>query len=187
MTMADDMGDKAVNGDELAVFERLLDAYGGDQARWPADRRALAQALLGRQDAAGRAARRALAEARALDRALAAVPVVDATRAGALAERIVATTRLAPASRAANPNVVALDRTPRRPPWALAVSAMPRGGWAAAALLAASLLIGVFVGPGNDGLPALRDAAHAIGLDGYLDQLALGPPDDGGLQDEDVL
>ena len=62
-----------------------------------------------------------------------------------------------------------------------------RKGWAAA-LLAASLLMGVFVGSGNETLPAVQVAADAIGLGGYVEQLALAPSDDpSGLPDEDVL
>jgi hypothetical protein len=181
--MADEVGKTEVGGSEVAAFVRQLEAYGGHEARWPADRQAAARALLGRSDAAGHAARRALAEARALDQVLASAPAVDAIRIGRLADRIVATARLAPLPLEAGANIVDFDRMPSR----RGLSAVHRSGWAAAALLAASLLVGIFVGPGSEGVPALREAADAVGLGGYLDQLALGTPEDGGLPDEDVL
>ncbi|NNG03651.1 MAG: hypothetical protein HKM95_06060, partial [Inquilinus sp.] len=51
-------------------FQTLLDAHGPDIARWPPEMRAEAEALL----AVSEQARRALAEARLLDRALSGLP-----------------------------------------------------------------------------------------------------------------
>jgi hypothetical protein len=69
----------------IEEFETLLLAHGADPARWPADRRAGAEALLAR-DAAARAL---LAEAKRLDAAIAAAARVPAGD-GALASRILA-------------------------------------------------------------------------------------------------
>ncbi len=69
----------------VAALGELLDAYGADPARWPAEdpRRAAAWALI---DAGDPAALQSLAAARALDRALdsAAPPVPSAALAGSV-------------------------------------------------------------------------------------------------------
>lgn len=69
------------------ALDELLDAYGADPARWPADdpRRAAAWALI---DAGDAAAVQSLAAARALDRALdrAAAPAPSAALTGAVLE-----------------------------------------------------------------------------------------------------
>ena len=59
------------NGMTLADFERLLDVYGGDRTRWPAEARAAAAQLVARDAKA----RRMLAEAEALDRVLERAPL----------------------------------------------------------------------------------------------------------------
>jgi hypothetical protein len=69
----------------IEEFETLLLAHGADPARWPADRRAGAEALLAR-DAAARAL---LAEAERHDAALAEAVRVSAA-GGGLASRIIA-------------------------------------------------------------------------------------------------
>jgi hypothetical protein len=171
-----------------AVFVQLLDAFGGNRALWPVARRAVADALLQRTDAVGDRARELLREADALDRLIMTEPAVDALRLAALTDRIVLTTQLMPTGSPTASNVVVLDR--QRTPVRRHTSTMVAGGrgrWAAAALLAASLLVGVFVGPGLEGIPALREAADVVGLGGYLDQLALSSTDEVGLHDEDVL
>ena len=64
----------------IAEFERLLDVYGSDRTRWPVDARASAGQLVARD----KAARRLLAEAEALDRALERAPLPSlAERGGA--------------------------------------------------------------------------------------------------------
>jgi hypothetical protein len=88
-------------------FVRLLDAYGGDPARWPAERRMAAERLV----AADPAARRLLEEAVALDRALSADAGrrPDADRLARLGARIMlATDPLLPAARQERTNVVDL-------------------------------------------------------------------------------
>ena len=66
-----------------ADFERLLDVYGSDRTRWPVEARASAGQLVARD----RAARRLLAEAEALDRALERAPLPSLAEEAALADR----------------------------------------------------------------------------------------------------
>lgn len=175
---------KAQEGDRsLSAFELLLDTFGGDAERWPVARRVEAERLLLRQDAAGATARRLLGEARALDRVLATMPLLDRGRTSALSARILAETRRTAGSSPRPSNVVPLGGAVRK---ALGRPTM-RPGWAVAAVLAASLLVGVVIGPGTAGLPALRDAVDVFGLGGIADQLALAPIEDDGSADEDVL
>jgi hypothetical protein len=56
----------------MEEFTSLLDAWGADSSRWPADRRAEADALLARSDEA----RRLLADEAAFDALLAAAPAL---------------------------------------------------------------------------------------------------------------
>ena len=79
-------------GMTLAELEQLLDVYGGDRVRWPAEARTGAAQLVARD--AG--ARRLLAEAEALDRVLERAPLPAVTVEAALAERIVAAAQRSP-------------------------------------------------------------------------------------------
>jgi len=74
-------------------LDQILEAYGGDPARWPAHERAAAEALL----ASAPELRARLAAAARLDALLAAVPAIEAPSA-ALRERVLASAR--PARRA---------------------------------------------------------------------------------------
>src|SRR5262245_58863389 len=76
----------------LVELEQLLDVYGADRVRWPAEARATA-AQLAASDAR---ARRLLAEAEALDRVLKSAPVPALAAEAALAERIVAAAQRSP-------------------------------------------------------------------------------------------
>lgn len=146
----------------LAAFQDILDAYGADPHRWPAQRRSAADALLATSDAA----RTALREARALDAVLAAVPS-SAPPSAALRDRIVAAAvssaprvgdASAPSSRS---NVVPLDarRAPRSgaPEPARADAADRRQLWRAATALAASLVTGMLIGTFDIAPAAVRD------------------------------
>lgn len=140
---------------ELEDFALLLETFGGDRTRWPADDRRRFARLL----SASPEARRLLSEAEALDRLLDEAPRLSPAREARLAESIMA------AATEERPKVVSMPKTRR---------ATPTRIWPAAALLAASLLAGVFAG-----------------MTGMLDdvmtpetQLAL---DDETLVDEDLL
>src|SRR5262245_35927065 len=138
----------------IAEFERLLDVYGSDRTRWPLEARSGAGQLVARD----RAARRLLAEAEALDRALDRAPLPSLAREAALAERILVaarrTPRMVPAPKAdatapstsAGGGAIALPAARARSQW---FGRQAFGG--AAGVLAASLLLGVFLG--LSGLP----------------------------------
>src|SRR6185503_12661101 len=76
----------------IAEFERLLEVYGSDRTRWPVEARAGAGQLVARD----RAARRLLAQAEALDRALERAPLPSLAREADLAERILVAARRTP-------------------------------------------------------------------------------------------
>ena len=144
-------------------FERLLDVYGSDRTRWPVEARAGAGHLVARD----RAARRLLAEAEALDRALERAPLPSLAKEVELAERIVAAARRSPrmvprvgkadAARMASAagNIVPLATSRARSP---RLTRTAFGG--VAGTLAASLLLGVFLGLSNLSqgvVPAVED------------------------------
>jgi hypothetical protein len=138
----------ANNNMTLADFQRLLEVYGSDRTRWPADARAGAGHLVARD----RAARHLLVEAEALDRALERAPLPSLVREAALADRIAAAAQR-------SPRIVRLDNAPateapagnkgnvfplarlRARQWR---SATVFGG--AASVLAASLAVGILIG-----------------------------------------
>src|SRR4029078_10126008 len=80
------------NNMTITDFERLLDVYGSDRTRWPVEARASAGQLVARD----KAARRLLAEAEALDRALERAPLPSLAEEAALADRILAAARRSP-------------------------------------------------------------------------------------------
>jgi hypothetical protein len=173
----------------IAEFERLLDVYGSDRTRWPTEARASAGQLVARD----RAARRLLAEAEALDRALERAPLPTLAREAALAERIVVAARRSPrmvpaaaaehagqAAPHAAGNVVMLPVPAGRRPW---LSRAAVGGVAGA--LAASLALGIFLGLSglSQGMvPAIEQATGlSLGAGGRVAALQVD------LLDEDLL
>jgi hypothetical protein len=155
----------------MAEFERLLDVYGSDRTRWPIEARAGAGQLVARE----RAARRLLAEAEALDRALDRAPLPSLAREAALAERIVTAARRSPrmvpaataaggdAVRRSAGNVVALPMASERRP---RLSRAAVGGVAGA--FAASLALGVFLGLSglSQGMVPALEQATGLSLGG---------------------
>ena len=159
------MANMSNTGMTLADFERLLEVYGGDRTRWPAEARAAAAQLVAREPRA----RLLLAEAEALDRVLERAPLPSLASEAALAERIVAGAQR-------SPRMVRLpEGAAPAPPAAVGegrVVPLPhvsRGGWRpllerpdvgrAAALFAASLAVGILIGLANlpqQMLPALE-------------------------------
>jgi hypothetical protein len=173
---------------ELEAFERILDIYGGDEARWPAEARRRFRTLP-RRDARARAL---LAEARALERLLDEAPLPSPERVEALRERIVdAAQRIGVEHRAAFPRASLLDR-PRRaferargmlrlPPHGAGSSfARPQAGWRVAAVLAASLVAGVFIGRAQPVSSAIQAMAERTVESGDSDQYAVALFDDAG-------
>ena len=148
---------------DLTDFEQVLDTFGANPARWPEARRERLTALA----ASDNRAKQLLREAQAFDAMLsrAAGPPTGDTRA--LADRIVSAIssadgatpphpliveRPAAASAKGNPGIVIA--WPRKGPRSTATTAAPvaamprrdRAPWRAAALMAASLMVGIFVG-----------------------------------------
>jgi hypothetical protein len=160
----------------IAELERLLDVYGSDRTRWPVEARANAGHLVARD----RAARRLLAEAEALDRALERAPLPTLAQEAAMAERIVAAARRTPrivagaGVEAGRPpvtvgdNIVQLPALRRPRQWLSAKTAF--GGVASA--LAASLALGVLLGLSNLSqglLPAVEQMTGiALGSNGAV-------------------
>jgi hypothetical protein len=146
---------------ELAALSDRLEISGADRTRWPAQERLRFAALI----AGSEEARRMVAEAAALDRLLDSVPGVDPTRLDGLIGRIV---NAAEAEGPPRDNVIDFAGARRGP--AITPQRAPlhrRSNWQAAALLAASLFVGAFVGTSGilgSGVPALSgeyDVAEA--------------------------
>ena len=117
----------------LDRFRELLDAYGAEPARWPANERGLAEMLLTQNTQAARLRRQAAAVDALLDRATLAPPVIDA-------ERLIASITAEPQPMAEpkrTADIVTL-RPVRRP--------APGAFWLKVASLAAAAVIGFLVG-----------------------------------------
>lgn len=127
------MTDNETNGD-LRRLEQALDLYGANLARWPNDERRALEPLIAKSNTA----RRMVGEARAVDRLLDMAPATVARED--LVNRIV---EKAKADRGHSGAKVIRFR-----PGALAARAGWRANWTwpSAALLAASLLLGLYVG-----------------------------------------
>jgi hypothetical protein len=139
----------------LPEFERLLEIYGSDRTRWPVEARASAGQLTARDPAACRL----LLEAEALDRILERAPLPSLASEAALAERIVVAAQRSPrmvrtgdgvasaasegASKATTAGATAssVARLADRRRW---LHGSPAGR--AAGLLAACLMLGIFLG-----------------------------------------
>lgn len=147
----------------IAEFERFLEVYGGDRTRWPAEHRAGAGQLVVRDATA----RRLLNEAVALDRLLERAPLPTLDAEAALADRIVAAAQRSPrmvartagdSSRRAAAETGNVVRLPSRRPQRRWQVGPGIGG--AAGVLAASLVLGIFIGLSSvtqQMLPALED------------------------------
>jgi hypothetical protein len=162
-------------------IDRLIDAYGGDFARWPAEARA--RALLTGQYLEAR-----LAEARALERLIDKAPALDRDREAALADRIFAAA-LAERGAAAPAHADGTNVVAWRPKAAAPDPSAPeRTSWRAAGLLAASLAAGVLIGASINPAPVAQEIAGALGLQGDLETMAFVLNYDGtGPAEEEVL
>jgi hypothetical protein len=156
----------------LPEFERLLEIYGSDRTRWPVEARASAGQLTARDPTACRL----LLEAEALDRILERAPLPSLASEAALAERIVAAAQRSPrmvptgeavasphlevGTRAAPQRVSSVVRLADRRRW---LSRNPAGR--AAGLLAACLMVGIFLGASavpQPVIPALEEFTGII-------------------------
>lgn len=161
------MSAEDTTGPDIAALRRLLDTYGGDASRWPQAEARRVAPLLARDGPA----RALLAEARALDKILARAPITQPERRQRLADRIAAAANVETdtATMRRGPNV--LDLTRASGPARRAPIVRRAGQWQAAALLAASLLVGVFAGVSGIVGPAFDDVAALLGLAGDGDTL----------------
>lgn len=167
----------------LAEFERLLDVYGGDRTHWTIEARTAAAQLVARDARA----QRLLAEAEALDRVLERAPLPTLVTEAALADRIVAAAQR-------SPRIVSIKGAEETPAGAQSGSERQASTRAPAdrrsrafktdvrkaAMLAASLLFGVYIGLSN--LPQQIIPALTGDATGDRYNLALTDP-----FDEDVL
>jgi hypothetical protein len=174
----------------------LLDVYGADQSRWPAEAaRQLADLM--RDDKTG-AVTQALREAEALDRVLASASSVSDARQLALADRIMAAVTsdtirnpdTVAAPHAGVTNVIAFPPREIRNTSARTFQRHLGIDWRAAAALAAALVLGIGVGMSGTASPTLQAVAETVGVN--LDRSVLAFNDESGgtmsaLDDEDVL
>lgn len=163
---------------EIEALKALLEIYGADRSRWPArDRLKFAEFLSESAEA-----RRLLADAEAFDRLLNMAPEPQAADLGALSDRILAAAGPRSATVTAFPQSSGRARVPARP--------KTETDWPAAALLAASLILGIFAGVSGyaDGVTSgtLEVAASGSESNSDVGALAFGS-DTAGLLEEDLL
>jgi anti-sigma factor RsiW len=158
------MSNQAESEQRLQELNRLLEAYGADKVRWPAADRIRLSSFIA-IDPRGKAA---VAEAAALDRLLDMAPCVSIDRERSLAQRIVSAAASSAPSHAQPGKVVPLP-----------VSAQSSGPFlrsrvshAAGALLAASLVLGIFAGISGQLSATLDYVAEAVGLSDDEPELA---------------
>lgn len=173
---------------DIAEFERTLDVFGADQARWPVARREAFRQLVETTERA----RALLGEARALDRVLdRARCTAGAAQQDALAARILAAAvasphdRSAPAARA-SATVIRLPvrdtgAVPARP------TARFRDLWQAAAVLIAALLVGVLAGTSSNMNSVVQDMASSVGFPVEMETTIVTWQDASLAFDEDTL
>lgn len=162
----------------LAELQAVLETLGARPERWPPDQRARLMTLV---ESDVRAAQ-AFSEAKALDRLLGMAQDGSAPDAG-LEARILAAAGHTPQAHRPLTVVGGTDGARGRSEHASGGSGQRR--WQAAALLAASLLLGVFIGLSGSAIPVLQDisivavaeGAGSWGLGGAL----FAPDSMGGL------
>lgn len=175
MTHQDDTHRATIEG-----LQRLLDTFGADRSRWPARERLRYSGLVAENDAA----RRLLAEAEALDRVLDLAPEPDVGSLDALSARIMESAGAAGRQATSRDKATMPTVVPLRPHGGSSGrgAQADRLGWQAAALLAASVMIGVFVGTSGIGIGpaeapstvAEDDRSGDVEGDWDASQLALG-------------
>ena len=179
------MTNKDTQATDREALARLLEIHGADRTRWPARARLRFAGVISEDKTAATL----LAEAEALDRLLDQAPRASAAGIEPLKERIVAA-----ALRAHEPHLAVIAGGKK-----VAVLPQARLGrrslaarfveWPAAAVLAASLVLGVMLGTTGTFETTMQEVAQVAGFgNGTADgaQLALG--DDAlGQLDEDLL
>ncbi len=175
--------------EDREALERLLDVHGADRTRWPARERLRFAAVISEDKAAAEM----LAEARALERLLDQAPRVNDARVDALKERIVAAALRSQPRRFSTVDGGGSKSEPakawvgqlRRPSWGRSFVELP-----AAAVLAASLVLGVMLGTAGTFRTTVQQVASSTGLSSGAttdsSRLALGD-EVLGQGDEDLL
>jgi hypothetical protein len=151
----------------LAAFEHLLDVYGADRTRWPLAERAGAASLL----LSNASARRRLMEAAALDDLLQRIPDPSEGDVQVLTDRI-----LAAATQGLSKPAIYVPHQHLNIAQAPAPQFYRSQTWRAASLLAASLIVGAFLGQsqlGAHALPAVEQLTGIVLPGSSAQQLAL--------------
>lgn len=178
-------------------LQHLLDVYGADQRRWPAEAVRQFADLTGHEAIA---AKSALHETLALDQVLARARSPSVGRQQVVADRIMAQVLADAAATnaavSAGSNVIVLSQrvglTTQSGSAATRTSATgsrPRrsADWRAAAALAAALVLGVGVGMSGSVNSTLQAVAEAVGVGLDRSLLALNDEQGDAIDDEDVL
>jgi len=161
---------------ERQALEHLLDVCGADRTRWPARERLRFASFVSEDEEA----QRLVAESAALDALLDRAPRASQDREHALKERIVAAalrsseTKLAVVT--AGGEAPAMARLPSWLRGAPPARVRQRQEWPAAAMLAASLVVGVMLGSAGTFDSTMQRVAEATGVATAAErsQLALG-------------
>ena len=184
------MTSKDTRAEDREALARLLEIHGADRTRWPARERLRFAGVISEDKAAARL----LAEAEALDRLLDRAPRAGDENLDALKERIVAAAirsdgRKFSAVEGGKAGVAkAAPANVRRPAWAGASLKGRFGEWPAAAVLAASLVLGVMLGSAGTLDTTMQRMASVAGLSTTSDttNVAFGE-EILGAGDEDLL
>lgn len=173
------MTKKDTRAKDRQALEHLLEVYGANRTRWPARERLRFASFIAEDEAA----QRLMAESAALDALLDRAPRVSEDRERALKERVIAAalrsseTRLSVVSSREDAGALRLPAWVRsaRPTSALTRKRASRE-WPVAALLAASLVVGVMLGSAGTFDSTVQQVAEATGMATTSDssQLALG-------------
>ncbi len=171
--------------EDRKALERLLEIHGADRTRWPARERLRFAAVISEDPAA----QRMVAEAEALDQLLDRAPQVSEARIDALKERIVAAAlrsdrpqfkAIVGGKTAENPSGPGQVRRPAR---ARRFAELP-----AAAVLAASLVLGVMLGSVGTFDTTMQQMARAAGFTSSSDGTSVALSEEIlGSSDEDLL
>ena len=170
---------KDTRAKDREALERLLDVYGADRTRWPARERLRFASFISEDEAS----QRLVAESTALDALLDLAPRASEARERALKERVVAAALRQTETKLAVVTGGGATAMARLPAWLRhARRATPstrtheRREWPAAALLAASLVVGIVLGSAGTFDTTVQEVAEATGITtaGETSQLALG-------------
>ncbi len=180
------MTSKDRQAEDRAALTRLLEIHGADRTRWPARERLRFAGVVSEDGAAAAL----LAEAEALDRLLDRAPRVGEAKIDALKERIVAAAlrsdrlQLKAIAGGKSEPVKGWLGDVRRPQWIPA--RFPE--WPAAAVLAASLALGVVLGSAGTFDTTMQQVASVAGYSTAEDGTSVALNDEVlGTSDEDML